>query len=190
MFSVFTLQRVHGITARGNMHLWTLFIKISTKNETFCSVFESYIVYGQVTYIRLNGGDTMNYRKRTRNLYKGSNFIADNLRILRILNNMTQEDVANELGCSRSAYAKLESGLKFANFPILYKLSLFYNVDLDYLVYFNITAHLLSLIQRTSISIDPLDFAESYSKLSEAAKSDINKRMQAILEHEKEFNVF
>ncbi|MBE6039303.1 MAG: helix-turn-helix transcriptional regulator [Anaerofustis stercorihominis] len=132
----------------------------------------------------------MSYRKRPKNLYKGTNFIASNLRILRILNGLTQEDVANELKCSRSAYSKLESELKFATFPVLYKLSIFYDVDLDYIIYFNITAHLLSLIKRTSISIDPLDFVESYSKLSEAAKGDINKRMQSILEHEKKFNVF
>lgn len=148
------------------------------------------ILYTDTAHHSPERGVIMIYRKRTKNLYKGTNFIADNLRILRILNGLTQEEIAKELGCSRSAYSKLESELKFANFPILYKISLFYNVDLDYIVYFNITAHLLSLVKRTSISIDPLDFVESYSKLSEAAKGDIDRRMQAILQHEKEFNVF
>lgn len=35
-----------------------------------------------------------------------------NLKILRVKNNLTQEDMANKIGCSRVAYSNIERGIR------------------------------------------------------------------------------
>lgn len=66
---------------------------------------------------------------------------------LRQNKNLTQEDIAEILGISRSTYAGYEQGVREMDYELLIKLADFYKVSLDY------------IFKRTSIPLLP----DSYS---------------------------
>ena len=53
---------------------------------------------------------------------------------LRIDNDLTQQDVADFLGCQREVYRRYEKGTRTIPIDFLIKLSNYYNVSIDYLV--------------------------------------------------------
>ena len=53
---------------------------------------------------------------------------------LRIDNDKTQAEIAEYLGCQREVYRRYEKGTRQIPVDLLIKLSLFYNVSIDYLV--------------------------------------------------------
>lgn len=55
---------------------------------------------------------------------------------LRIDNDKTQQEVADYLGCQREVYRRYEKGTRQIPIDFLMKLSLFYEVSIDYLVGF------------------------------------------------------
>lgn len=59
--------------------------------------------------------------------------IIERLIELRTRNNLTQEDVANLLKVSRTAYSNYEKGIREMSYESLVKLADFYKVSLDYL---------------------------------------------------------
>lgn len=55
------------------------------------------------------------------------------LKSLREDNDLTQQDIANYLNCSQTAYSKWEKGQRDITIDKLIKLAKFYNVSLDYI---------------------------------------------------------
>lgn len=53
---------------------------------------------------------------------------------LRIDNDKTQAEIAEYLDCQREVYRRYEKGTRQIPVDLLIKLSLFYNVSIDYLV--------------------------------------------------------
>ncbi|EOS68511.1 hypothetical protein C818_03316 [Lachnospiraceae bacterium MD308] len=53
---------------------------------------------------------------------------------LRIDNDKTQAEIAEYLGCQREVYRRYEKGTRQIPVDLLIKLSLFYNVSIDYMV--------------------------------------------------------
>ena len=53
---------------------------------------------------------------------------------LRITNNLSQQIVADMLGCSRQAYSYYETNKREPNLETLRKLSAYFNVSADYLL--------------------------------------------------------
>ena len=66
---------------------------------------------------------------------------------------------------SRSCYSALENGAKIPDFITVYTLSEFYGVNLDYLLAFDISEHLLSLLRADRRSLDSFSFLDGYMKL-------------------------
>jgi transcriptional regulator with XRE-family HTH domain len=60
--------------------------------------------------------------------------LAKNLRTLRLVKRMTQEDLAKLTGVSQQAVGKWEQGLSSPDYDNLVRLSIFYNVSTDYLL--------------------------------------------------------
>ncbi len=56
------------------------------------------------------------------------------LEYLRIDNDKTQAEIAEYLGCQREVYRRYEKGTRQIPVDLLIKLSLFYNVSIDYMV--------------------------------------------------------
>jgi repressor LexA len=57
-----------------------------------------------------------------------------NLRLLRENRNMTQEQLANMLGVSRSTYTRYEQGTRECSYEMLLKISNIFNVTIDHLL--------------------------------------------------------
>ena len=53
---------------------------------------------------------------------------------LRIDNDKTQAEITEYLGCQREVYRRYEKGTRQIPVDLLIKLSLFYNVSIDYMV--------------------------------------------------------
>ncbi|MET1176947.1 helix-turn-helix transcriptional regulator [Peribacillus simplex] len=62
-----------------------------------------------------------------------NNVLTKRLQELRINHNLTQEQVANILGVTRTAYNMYEQGKRQMDYNALVKLAEHYNVSLDYL---------------------------------------------------------
>lgn len=60
--------------------------------------------------------------------------IGDNLKLLRKRKKLSQEEIANELGLTRSSYSGYENGVAEPNLSTLMKFSNFYNISLDKLI--------------------------------------------------------
>lgn len=56
------------------------------------------------------------------------------IRDLREDNDLTQKEVAAYLSFTHSAYSKIERGERILSAEVLIKLSIFYNVSIDYLL--------------------------------------------------------
>ena len=120
-------------------------------------------------------------------LYSAHQYIAKNLRLLRNLKGVSQEHIADMVNMSRSCYACLESGKKLPDFLTIYTLSKFYDMDLDYLLYFDLSEQILSLIRSEGSDIKPTCFMEKYLGLSHGAKFQICVRMENLLQKESSF---
>mgnify|MGYP002620878783 CR=1 FL=1 len=60
--------------------------------------------------------------------------IGDNLKLLRKRKKLSQEEIANELGLTRSSYSGYENGVAEPSLTTLIKFSEFYNISLDKLI--------------------------------------------------------
>lgn len=128
--------------------------------------------------------------KLRKDMYQAHKFIAKNLRLLRTLYNIRQNDIADYLHISRSCYCKLEAGGKVPDFETIYLLSLLYDVSLDYLLSFDITEQLLSMLRINRDETQTIRFLEKYLQLSHSAKGEIQKRVAELTEQEEDYNKF
>lgn len=58
----------------------------------------------------------------------------NNLKIIRKIKNLTQEDVANKLNIARTTYQSYENGFNEMNYDVLKKISKLFDVSIDYLL--------------------------------------------------------
>ena len=63
--------------------------------------------------------------------------IGTQIRKIRELKDLTQEDVARELGCSQNAYSKIERGQTDPKFSKLKRIAKIFNVELAFIINFD-----------------------------------------------------
>lgn len=107
-------------------------------------------------------------------------YFPNNLKNLRIDNNLTQQGIADSLGISRSSYSSYETGVSEPNIEVLIKISNFFNCTIDDLLKNKIDT---SLIKMTKLSVDLDKF--NYLKLKVnllKAREYYNKKKYTILD--------
>ncbi len=107
-------------------------------------------------------------------------YFPNNLKNLRIDNNLTQQGIADSLGISRSSYSSYETGVSEPNIEVLIKISNFFNCTIDDLLKNKIDT---SLIKMTKLSVDLDKF--NYLKLKVnllKAREYYNKKKSTILD--------
>ncbi len=129
-------------------------------------------------------------RRLRKEMYQAHKYIAKNIKLLRSISGLTQEQISELLHMSRSCYCNMEAGKKVPDFESIYVLSRFYNISLDYILAFDIAEQMLSLLQMDRQETEALHFIESYLKLSHGAKEQIRTRVGQLAEEEKQFNRF
>lgn len=95
------------------------------------------------------------------------------LKTLRIKSNMSQAELAERLGISRSAVSSYENGTRSPNHEILIKLATIFNVSTDY------------LLGRTDENNKPDEINQVFSeirRLLESADLDTEKKSQILSE--------
>ncbi len=106
--------------------------------------------------------------------------VAGNLRLLRCMHNMSQEQTAALLHISRSCYGALENGSRTPDIITLCKLSSLYGVSLDHLLKLDMSLHLLSLLKRGSANMAAGSFLSGYLRLSLAARNDLHRKVESL----------
>lgn len=128
--------------------------------------------------------------RHRKEMYRAHKHIAKNLRLLRYIRGLSQQEAARSLHMSRSCYCQLESGSKVPDLITVYEISQFFDVDLDYLLSFDITEHMLSLLKRDRTELEAGQFIRKYLRLSHGARDQITARIRKLLDQEKDFNLF
>lgn len=125
-----------------------------------------------------------------RKLYRSNTTVCNNIRLLRIICGYTQMEIASLLKLSRSAYFAIEIGKKLPDFDMLNTLSEFYDVDIDYMVSFDIAGQMLNMIRVDHAETKATRFIERYFTLSHKGRCHIREeiyRMKACEDKYKRF---
>lgn len=125
-----------------------------------------------------------------RELYKRNITASKNIRTLRLLCGCTQQEVANKLSIGRTAYYALETGARQPDYETLLILSEFYNVNMDYIISYDICDQMLNMFRVDTNEINAARFMIRYFSLSHKGKEEIKTAVKRMLEYEKKFNSF
>lgn len=128
--------------------------------------------------------------KKRKDMYHEQRHIGRNLRLLRHLHNISQDTIAAHLNISRSAYRYIEAGERIPTLEMICEISKFYDISLDYLVAFDISEHILSIIKIRTGGSESMAFMEKYLELSYGAKEQVRNRITELLDNECYFNNF
>ena len=128
--------------------------------------------------------------KLKRELYKDNTTVSKNLRLLRIIYNYKQQDMADFLHMSRSTYFGLESGNKSPDFETLAKLADFYNINLDYLISFDIGQQMIGMMNVDKEETNAIEFMYKFMELSRNGKLQIRDEVLKLSNIEKSFRKF
>nr|WP_015141696.1 helix-turn-helix transcriptional regulator [Clostridium perfringens]AFV15095.1 transcriptional regulator XRE [Clostridium perfringens] len=110
-------------------------------------------------------------------------FFPNNLKTLRKLNLLSQSELSKLLGISRSSLSFYESGESEPTLNVLIKISKFFNVSLDYLIFKKIDSKFLAnLISYDSLKKQNLDTLEKLDLL------DILKNKKYYISKEQEIH--
>jgi len=125
-----------------------------------------------------------------KDLYKLNTTASKNIKFLRLICGYSQQEMADVLMLSRTAYFKVENCAKPLDFKMLAFLSDFFKVDLAYLVSYDICDQVLNMIRGDQESVKATTFLENFFSLSRSGKEQIRDIIFEMAEYEKEFNRF
>ena len=113
--------------------------------------------------------------------------LSRNLKLLRTINNISQEDLAEEIHLSRSTYSTYETGTKVPDLQTIDALAGFYNVGFDSLAGYDLSGGLLYRIYFEQEDPELVELLNSYENLSISSKNIVMERLDTLLEREKVF---
>ena len=125
-----------------------------------------------------------------RALYRSNTTVCSNIRLLRIICGYTQIELADLLCLSRSAYFAIEIGKKLPDFDMLKTLSEFYDVDINYLISFDIAEQMLNMIRGDHAETKATRFMERYFTLSRKGRKQIESEIYKMKSYEDKFKKF
>lgn len=114
-------------------------------------------------------------------------YIPRNLRLLRYINDMSQEDIADMLHMSRTCYFALENGSKAPDIVTLCDIAAVYNIRLDYLISYDIAEEVLSLLRCDKEDIHSHRFLANYFKLSQGARTQVHSKLESLANRDRLF---
>ena len=107
-----------------------------------------------------------------------------NMRLLRITNDISQEELASTIHLTRSTYSAYESGAKTPDLQTLDALVTLYNISFDSLVNYDLSEGLINRIYFTEDNKDLALLLNTYQSLSVFSKFLISQRVNLLLEKE------
>ncbi|MBQ8997278.1 MAG: helix-turn-helix domain-containing protein [Clostridium sp.] len=117
-----------------------------------------------------------------------NNFFSNNIKSLRVDNDLTQQEIADALGITRSRYSNYENGINEPSLDILIRLSKLFNCSIDDLLKIKINTIIKSKIDRiiteepeTSLNLNEFNYSDLKKKLLES-KNFYEKKKSTILD--------
>ena len=110
--------------------------------------------------------------------------LSKNLKLLRTMNNISQDDLAAEIHLARSTYSTYETGVKVPDLQTIDALSAIYNIGFDSLVNNDLSEGLMHKIYFEKENKELAEVMNDYQSLSIASKKIIMERIDVILERE------
>ena len=129
-------------------------------------------------------------RRQHKNAYQVQEYISKNVRLLRLLNGMSQVEAAEAFNMSRPCYCSLEGGMKMPDFTTVCMVADYYGINLDYLISFDISEHFMSMLTSGTHESKTIQFADRYLMLSHGARQLICRRMEDMISNEEIYNHF
>ena len=123
-----------------------------------------------------------------RQLFRANTTVCKNIRLLRLIHGFCQQEMADLLCMSRSTYFAIESGSRLPDMGSIITLSEHYNIDVCYMISFDMAKQLMTLLHVGREEISATHFIEHYIALSESNKAQVAVDIKRIEAHEKNFN--
>ncbi|MBS6503718.1 MAG: helix-turn-helix domain-containing protein [Clostridium sp.] len=103
-----------------------------------------------------------------------NNFFSNNIKSLRVDNDLTQQEIADALGITRSRYSNYENGINEPSLDILIRLSRLFNCSIDDLLKIKINTIIKNKIDsiiteepETSLGLNEFNYSDLKKKLIE-----------------------
>ena len=110
--------------------------------------------------------------------------LSKNLKLLRTMNNISQDDLAAEIHIARSTYSTYETGVKVPDLQTIDALSALYNIGFDSLLNYDLSEGLMHQIYFELEDKQLADLMNNYQDLSISSKKLIMERIDVLLERE------
>lgn len=107
-----------------------------------------------------------------------------NLKLLRMINGMSQEDLASEIYLTRSTYSAYESGSRIPDLQTLTALAALYGITLEALVNCDLSSDPVGRIYLDAENSRTAKLLNEYESLSTTSKSVVMERLKIITERE------
>ena len=112
------------------------------------------------------------------------NTLHKNLKLLRTMHSISQEDLSSAIHLARSTYSAYETGAKTPDLQTLDALAALYDISFDSLVNYDLSEGLLNRIYFANDNKEAIDLLNSYQGLSVSSKFLIAQRLDVLLEKE------
>jgi transcriptional regulator with XRE-family HTH domain len=113
-----------------------------------------------------------------------SHRIGHNMKLLRISEGLTQNDLCNQLFLTRTTYLSYENGAKVADLKTIDALSNFYNVSFDSLVTKDLSDRYMHTIFFGIANEEEREVMQDYDKLSSISKDIITELINTLQSRE------
>ena len=110
--------------------------------------------------------------------------IGHNIKLLRISEGLTQNDLCNKLFLTRTTYLSYENGHKAADLRTIDALSKFYNVSFDSIVKKDLSDYRMRTIFFGITTIEEREIMQDYDKLSSVSKDILAELVRTLLSRE------
>lgn len=114
-------------------------------------------------------------------------YFCANLKMLRTIYNINQEDIAHDIYLSRSTYSDYENGKKIPDLQTIDALSAYFNIEFDSLINQDLTNGLFNRAYAEPNNSDLSDILNKYQSLSTSSKHLIMERVETLIERESAF---
>lgn len=113
--------------------------------------------------------------------------LSQNLKLLRTIHGISQEDLSADICITRSTYSAYETGVKIPDLQTIDALAAIYNIGFESLVTHDLSKGLLNRIYFGDGDDQLVTILNNYESLSVAAKNVITERLDILLERESVF---
>ncbi len=113
--------------------------------------------------------------------------LSKNLKLLRTIHGISQEELAADICITRSTYSTYETGVKIPDLQTIDALSSIYNIGFESLINHDLSKGLLNRVYFSDNDDQLATLLNDYESLSVAAKNVIIERLDILLERESVF---